>query len=157
MRRIYIFFVLFFFTLLAHGQFHEEFDEATAAFKEQGLPGWNSFPGDGDVVFTQKIHDGMVTLRVNAVHDKRNIWYALSQTNVADQIDLEELKRSDRELRIEARVRPSHTPRRCNLYLLSPETGEDHLREFDLPTRDWHVISMTTSGWQVGSSENLLG
>jgi hypothetical protein len=139
----------------AWGNFFEGFEQPTPGFTEQGIPGWNSFAGDGQVLFEQRIRDGIATLQVNALHDERNIWYALTHRNVADSLDLEELAREDRELQIEARVRASHAPRRCNLYL-AHYPHHDYLREFDLPDTEWHVIRMTTRNWQVQPGEGLL-
>jgi len=140
---------------LLFGSFYEGFDEATGGFSAQGIPGWNSFHGDGNVLFEQRIHGGVATLQVNALQDKRNIWYALTHKDISSFLDLEDLARDDRELRIEARVRASHAPRRCNLYL-AHYPYHDHLREFDLPDTEWHVISMTTRDWQVQPDSGLI-
>lgn len=150
-------YLLCFFPLQA--QFVENFEESTPDFQENGLPGWNSISGDGEVLFTQKIEDGHAVLKVDARQDKRNIWYAFTQRTVTDAVDLKELSRPHSALRIEARVRPSHAPRRVNLYLpVVGKTGNhDNLLEFDLPkANEWYTISMTVEGMEVEAEDKLL-
>lgn len=140
-------------------QFVEDFEDNTPGSQENGLPSWNSISGDGEVLFTQKIEDGYAALQVDARQDKRNIWYAFTQKSVTDALDLKELSKPHRALRIEARVRPSHAPRRVNLHLpIAGQTGHhDNLLEFDLPeASEWYTISMTVEGMKVEAEDKLL-
>lgn len=141
-------------------QFAEEFSQPTAGFQEQGVTGWNSVFGDGEVLFTQKVEAGHASLRVDARLDPRNIWYAFMQTDVVPALSREALRQPHHALHIEARVRPSHAPRRVNLYLASPQTeGQpSFLREFDLPTaNEWYTISMTSQAFELGEQAPLIG
>jgi hypothetical protein len=143
----------------SQAQFVENFGENTPDFQENGLPGWNSISGDGEVLFTQKIEDGHAVLKIDARQDKRNIWYAFTQRSVTDAVDLKELSRPHSALRIEARVRPSHAPRRVNLHLpIAGQTGHHaNLLEFDLPkANEWYTISMTVEGMEVEAEDKLL-
>jgi hypothetical protein len=63
-------------------------------------------------------------------------------------------------LRIEARIRVSHAPRRVNLHLNTQRTTDfhTHLMEFDIPdTAVWHVISMTTRGFDAFPGDSVYG
>lgn len=142
----------------AYGQFVEDFDLATPGFAPQGLAGWRAATGDGLIRFTQQIDGGMARLHINAMQDQRNIWYALVQRSITEFMgDLGTLRRPDRELRMEARVRPSHGPRRINMFLFSQfPTPPELLREFDLPrAREWYTISMTTQGFVIPEGQGL--
>lgn len=139
-------------------QFREDFNSPTPDFKSQGLPGWNAKTGDGEGIFTQRIQDGVATLRLNARPDKRNIWYAFIHRDASGPLALEDLNAPGYGVRITARVKPSHGPRRVNLYLKSQSSGDDFLREFDLPTANqWHEISMTAPGFRHQAGRPLLG
>ena len=144
---------------LVKAQYSEDFEQNTTAFSENGLAGWNSMSGDGDVLFTQKIEDGHAILKVDARQDKRNIWYAFTQKSVTNALNLKKLGKPHQALRIEARVRPSHAPRRVNLYLpIAGKTGHHaNLMEFDLPEAgEWHTISMTLEGMEVQPDDRLI-
>ena len=148
-------------SLLLHpaaAQFREDFDGATPAFTSQGLPGWNAVTGDGTALFTQRIDSGVATLRLDARHDKRNIWYAFVHRDASGPLNLKNLAKPGYGLRIAARVKPSHGPRRVNLYLKSLASGDEFLREFDLPAAgQWHEISMTTGPFRHEAGKSLLG
>ena len=79
--------------------------------------------------------DGYASILVDATTDRRGIWWALIKRNVSDHMDLQLLGRPDTELRIEARIRVSHAPRRVNLHLNTQRTTDfhSHLMEFDIP------------------------
>lgn len=150
-------------TLTAHklpAQFVEDFSQTTSSFEQNSLPGWLAMTGDGTINFTQKIEDGHAALRIDASQDKRNIWYAFIQRNATPSLDLKKLKKPYNAIRIEARVRPSHAPRRVNLYLSTPRSTNHHINllEYDLPTaNEWHTISMTLDTMDVREGEPLLG
>ncbi|WPP52890.1 hypothetical protein [Catalinimonas niigatensis] len=141
-------------------QFLEDFSEPTSSFHENGLPNWITRTGDGNVIFTQKIEDGHASLRVDASQDKRNIWYAFMHTDVAPALNIKLFKKPHNALRIEARVRPSHAPRRVNLYLSTPRSTNHHINllEYDLPVaNEWYTISMTLDSMEVREGEPLYG
>jgi hypothetical protein len=142
----------------ATAQFREDFNAATPAFTSQGLPGWNAITGDGTGIFTQRIENGAATLRLDARPDKRNIWYAFIHRDASGPLNLKNLGKPGYGLRITARVKPSHGPRRVNLYLKSQSSDDDFLREFDLPVADeWYEISMTTANFRHTAGRPLLG
>jgi hypothetical protein len=61
-------------------------------------------------------------------------------------MDLNLLQKPGYALRIEARVRSSHAPRRINLQLQTQRTTDfdSNLMEFDIPdTTNWHTLSLT--------------
>ena len=142
----------------AVAQFREDFEAATPEFTSQGIPGWNAKTGDGTGIFTQRIADGVATLRLDARRDKRNIWYAFVHRDASGPLNLDHLGKPGYGLRIAARVKPSHGPRRVNLYLKSLASGDDFLREFDLPAASqWYEISMTTGSFRHTAGKSLLG
>jgi hypothetical protein len=142
----------------AAAQFREDFNAATPAFVSQGIPGWNAKTGDGTGIFTQRIENGVATLRLDARPDKRNIWWAFMHRDASGPLDLKNLSKPGYGLRITARVKPSHGPRRVNLYLKSQSSEDDFLREFDLPVANqWYEISMTTGAFRHAAGRPLLG
>ena len=132
----------------ADAQFLETFDDHELRMDPSGVDGWSFFSGDGeatiDLVATE---EGYASILVDAIHDRRNIWWALIKHRVSERMDLERLVRPGWELRVEARIRTSHSPRRVNLHVNTQRTTDfhSHLMEFDLPEAEkWHTISMTT-------------
>lgn len=126
-------------------QYIEEFeDEVTSE--------WRTPTGDGQVdseLTINKSH-GFARFTVDASRDQRNIWWAIMQTTISDSLNLGQISQPGYELRIEARIRASHAPRRVNLHMNTQRTTDfhTHLMEFDLPdTTNWHTISMTTDGF----------
>jgi len=62
------------------------------------------------------------------------------------------------ELRIEARVRTSHAPRRVNLHVNTQKTTDfhSHLMEYDLAeSGTWYTISMTTRGFEAEPGDTV--
>jgi hypothetical protein len=75
-------------------------------------------------------------------------------------MDLNLMKKPDHEFRIEARIRVSHAPRRVNLQIATQRsTDEDaNLMEYDIAdTTNWHVISMTTHGFDAKPGDTVFG
>jgi len=104
--------------------------------------------------------DGYATIVVDAANDKQNVWWALIKRCVSADMDLARLRKPDYELRIEARIRVSHAPRRVNLHLNNQRTTDfhSHLMEFDIPdTANWHIISMTTRGFDARPGDKVFG
>jgi hypothetical protein len=92
--------------------------------------------------------EGYASIFVDATGDRRGIWWALVERQVSDFLDLSRLKEPGMRLRLEARIRVSHAPRRVNLQLFTQSTTNyhSHLIECDIPdTNEWHTISWTPS------------
>ena len=94
---------------------------------------------------------GFATITVDATKDRRNVWWAFIIRRVSSSLDLGLLEKPGHELRIEARIRTDHAPRRVNLHLNTQKTTDfhSHLMEYDLAeTGTWYTISMTTRGFE---------
>lgn len=132
-------------TPLSHADFVDDFNNKSVA-------GWQTFTGDGDAQLKFLPMDGFARMQVDATKDQHNIYWTIIKRNVAQSLDMEKLKSPDYELRVEARVRPSHTPRRVNFMINTQRTTDfhEHLREYDLGKgSDWQVISMTTRNFDA--------
>ena len=127
----------------------------------QGRDGWAFRTGDGTATMTfQQGGEGYASVRVDATTDRRGIWWALIKHKVSERMDLQQLARPEMELRIEARIRVSHAPRRVNLHLNTQRTTDfhSHLMEFDIPDSDtWHTISMTTRDFPAVPGDTVFG
>lgn len=143
----------------ASAQFLDDFDSVKTDL--EGRHGWRFFPGDGTASMDfRQGGAGYASILVDATTDKRGIWWALVERNVGDDMDLALLRLPGREVRIEARIRVSHAPRRVNLQVLTQRTTDyhSHLMEFDVAdSEDWHIISMTTRGFAAGPGDTLIG
>ncbi len=122
------------------------------SFDTDKIEGWFFFTGDGAATmdFIQK--DGYARILVDATKDKYNVWWALIKRDVSEYLDLDKLKDSNYELRVEARVRVGHAPRRINFMMNTQRTTNyhEHLMEYDIPdTNNWHIISMTTKNFDA--------
>lgn len=120
------------------------------SFEGARLEGWETQTGDGVAKMELTAGDGHALARVDATADQNNIWWAILRRDVSGSIDLDRLQKPGTELRITARIRVSHAPRRVNLSLNTQRTTNFHsnLMEFDVPdTTDWHTISLTTEGF----------
>jgi len=127
-------------TPLCHADFVDDFNN-------KSVTGWQTFTGDGDAQLKFVPMDGFARMQVDATKDQHNIYWTIIKRDVAQSLDMEKLKSPDYELRVEARVRPSHAPRRVNFMLNTQRTTDfhEHLREYDLgQNSDWQVISFTT-------------
>jgi hypothetical protein len=145
----------------AHAQFLDTFDGPAIPIDPEGLEGWSFFTGDGEATMDlQAGGQGHASIVVDATRDHRGIWWALVKRRVSGSLDLAPLERPGYELRIEARVRASHAPRRVNLHLNTQRTTDfhSHLMEFDLPEVDeWHTISMTTRDFDARPGDTVFG
>lgn len=128
-------------------------------FDGDELQGWSYNTGDGLATIDMVPNNGRVTILVDATQDRDNIWWALVRRDVSSALDLGRLQDPHHELRIEARVRPSHAPRRVNLHLNTQRTVDfhSHLMEFDLPDTSWHTISMTTREFDARPGDTVNG
>jgi hypothetical protein len=149
--------------LLVSGEARAQFRDDFADLKTdpEGKTGWLFRAGDGTAtVDFRQGGEGYASIFVDATTDKRGVWWALVERAVSDHMDLSLLRRPGHEVRIEARLRVSHAPRRINLQVLTQRTTDyhSHLMEFDIPDTDqWHTISMTTRGFDAGPGDTLIG
>ena len=136
------------FAAVGQAQFIDQFDSGTVQTDPSARDGWAFFTGDGKATMTlQAGSSGHASILVDATNDRRGIWWALIKRKVSDRLDLDLLSRPEYDLRIEARIRVSHAPRRVNLHVNTQKTTDfhSHLMEFDIPdSENWHTISMTT-------------
>jgi hypothetical protein len=142
----------------ARAQFRDDF--LTLKLDPSGRSGWRFRTGDGEA--TMRLVDGgegYATILVDASKDKRNIWWAFIQREVSSNMNLGLLGKPGYEVRIEARIRASHAPRRVNLQIQTQRTTDyhSHLMEYDLPDTGWHTISMTTRDFDGRPGDTLIG
>jgi hypothetical protein len=144
----------------ANAQFLDTFDDRELSIDPSGVEGWSFFTGDGKATMDfRATGEGHAAIVVDATKDERNIWWALIKHKVSGDMDLELLGRPGWELRVEARIRTSHAPRRVNLHLNTQRTTDfhSHLIEFDIPDAEsWHTISMTTHDFPVESGDTIF-
>lgn len=127
-------------------------------FDDKSVAGWQALTGDGDAQLTLLPMDGFLRMQIDATKDQHTIWWTVIKRDVAQSLDMEKLKSPDYELRVEARVRPSHSPRRVNFMINTQRTTDyhEHLREYDLgQNADWQVISMTTQNLDAVPGDQL--
>ena len=145
----------------ARAQFLEDFNAASIQEDPRARNGWAFSTGDGKATITLRPGgDGHASIHVDATADRRGIWWAVIKRRVSEGMDLERLGRPEFELRIEARIRASHAPRRVNLHVNTQRTTDfhSHLMEFDIPDSvNWHTISMTTRGFPAGPGDTVFG
>lgn len=120
---------------------------------------WNVRCGDGIVFAEVRQHRAACSLIVDATKDANNIWWALMQTTLHQDFDMNQLQQHGHELRISARVRPSHAPRRVNMRIRAALQCDDgsHLKEYDLDSTGWHVISLTTRQFRPSLGDAVIG
>jgi hypothetical protein len=144
----------------AEAQFLESFDGQELRVDPSGVEGWSFFTGDGEASMDfGSTGEGHASILVDATHDRRNIWWALIKHKVSEGMDLAQLARPGWELRVEARIRTSHAPRRVNLHVNTQRTTgfHSHLMEFDLSEPGkWHTVSMTTSDFPVEPGDTVF-
>lgn len=141
---------LLIFTPLCQADFVDDFNKSVA--------GWQTLTGDGEAQLKFVAMDGFARMQVDASKDQHNIYWTIIKRDVAQYLDMGKLKSPDYELRVEARVRPSHAPRRVNFMINTQRTTDyhEHLREYDLDqTTDWQVISMTTRNLDAMPGDQL--
>jgi hypothetical protein len=143
----------------ASAQFVDHFESVRT--DPEGLDGWRFVAGDGTATMDLRQGGaGYASILVDATTDRRGIWWALVERKVSDNMNLGLLRTPGHEVRIEARIRVSHAPRRVNLQVLTQRTTNyySHLMEFDIPdTENWHTISMTTHDFDAGPGDFLIG
>ncbi len=145
----------------ASAQFRDDFTGDSTVLRSGDSHGWTFRTGDGSA--TMEFHRsgrGYASVWVDATSDTRGIWWALIRRRVSDAMDVSRLKVPGNGLRIEARIRVSHAPRRVNLHLNTQRTTDfhSHLMEFDIPdTSQWHTISMTTKHFDAVPGDSVYG
>jgi hypothetical protein len=149
------------FVPVAGAQFIDDFNGVSIQKDPDAQQGWAFFTGDGKATMTfQSGGEGYASILVDATNDRRGIWWALIKRNVSERMDLSLLGHPEYELRIEARIRVSHAPRRVNLHLNTQRTTDfhSHLMEFDIPDAEhWHTISMTTRDFPAVVGDTVFG
>jgi len=141
-------------------QFIDDFNKDSFAQDSTAFNGWMYITGDGSAAIEFIKKHNYASIEVDATADQLNIWWAIIARRVSENFDLNLLSSPDYELRIEARIRTSHAPRRVNLHLNTQRTTDyhSHLMEFDIPdTINWHTISMTTKDFEVQQGDDIVG
>ena len=153
--------VAFLFLGQASGQFIDDFNSPSIQIDPQGINGWRFSPGDGTATMDfRQGGEGYASILVDATTDRRGIWWALIERKVSDKMDLSLMQKPGHEFRIEARIRVSHAPRRVNLQIATQRSTDDdaNLMEYDIAdTTNWHVISMTTHGFDSKPGDTVYG
>jgi hypothetical protein len=137
---------------LGRAQFLDNFDGPK-------IEGWFHVTGDGTPTMAVVPQDGFARILVDATPDQYGVWWTFIKRDVTAHLDLEKLKDPAYELRVEARVRGSHAPRRVNFMINTQRTTDyhQHLREFELPdTAGWHTISMTTQDFDAVPGDTVF-
>jgi len=144
----------------AHAQFVDEFEEPAVRLDPKGVDGWSFRTGDGQATMDlRQGGTGHASIFVDATKDRRNIWWALIKRRVSDRLELKLLAQPAYEVRVEARIRVSHAPRRVNLHVNTQRTTDfhSHLMEFDIPdTERWHTIGFTTRQFDAGVGDTVF-
>jgi hypothetical protein len=144
--------------LPAAAQFRDDFDGPALPIDPAGAKGWGFLAGEGRAVMDFRPGPGYATISVDATRDERNVWWAFIKRRVSGALDLARLAKPGYELRVEARVRADHAPRRVNLHFNTQKTKDfhSHLMEYDLAEAGtWHTISMTTRDFEAGPGDTI--
>ncbi len=148
------------FSSPAHAQFVDNFDGPTVALDPEGNHGWLFLAGDGTTTMDlRQGGPGYASVFVDATTDKRGIWWALIERKLNGKLDLSLLKTPSYEVRIEARVKSSHAPRRINLQLATQRATNDYsqLMEYDIPTANtWYTFSLTTNHFDAVPGDTVI-
>ena len=142
---------MFIAPVLCSAQFVDSFDGPS-------LDGWFHMVGDGTPTMALEPRKGYLRYEVDASTDQHGVWWTLIKRDITEYLDIEKLSNAEYELRVEARVRASHAPRRVNFMVNTQRTTDfhEHLREYELAnTTDWHTISMTTSNFDVRPGDTV--
>ena len=140
------------FSALGLAQFMDPFDG-------QKIDSWFVLTGDGSASADFIPKDGHATLVADGTRANYGVWWTLIKRDIAGSLDLVKLRDPAHELRIEARVRSSHAPRRVNFMINTQRTTDfhQHLREYEISnTTGWHTISMTTKDFDAGPGDSVF-
>jgi hypothetical protein len=145
---------------LARAQFIDTFNGPAVELDPDGIRGWLFRAGDGTATMDfRQGGDGYASIFVDATTDKRGIWWALVERKASEHMDLSLMQKPGHEFRIEARIRVSHAPRRVNLQVATQRSTDydANLMEYDIAdTTNWHVISMTTHGFDARPGDTVF-
>jgi len=136
---------------VAFSQFVERFESNSKN------PGWEVSSGDGNAKIKFERNDGYGTISIDATNDDLNIWWAVIRLQVPG-LDMEKLLQPNYELRVEAKIKVSNSPRRVNLHFNHTRTTDfhSHLKEYDISdSENWHIISMTTDDFEVRKEDRV--
>ena len=154
----FVFFIAtFIFSMGANAQFIENFDGPAPENERVTPEGWGYATGDGKATMEFVQAEGYASIIVDASKDTQNIWWALVRVQVPG-LNMDQLIKPEYELRVEAKIRTSHAPRRVNLHFNHQRTTDyhSHLKEYDIPdTWKWHTISMTTRDFEVQAGDQI--
>jgi hypothetical protein len=146
---------------MARAQFVDNFSGPAVELDPDGINGWLFRAGDGTATMDFRHGgNGYASIFVDASTDKRGIWWALIERKASDHMHLSVMQKPGHEFRIEARIRVSHAPRRVNLQVatLRSTDYDANLMEYDIAdTTNWHVISMTTHGFDARPGDTVFG
>lgn len=123
------------------------------------IDGWFTMTGDGVAGIEFVPHAGFARMQIDGTRDPHNVWWTLIKRDVAAALDLSKLKDPAYELRVEARIRISHAPRRVNFMVNTQRTTDfhEHLREYDIAKPgEWQTISMTTRNLDAVPGDTLF-
>ncbi len=137
---------------LVQAQFIDQFDGPK-------LEGWFQVTGDGTPTMQIEQKEGFIRYKVDATTDKYGVWWTFIKRDITTSLDMKKLADPAYELRVEARVRGSHAPRRVNFMINTQRTTNyhEHLREYELAnTSDWHTISMTTKDFDAVPGDTVF-
>jgi hypothetical protein len=143
---------LLFMPAISQAQFKDPFDGP-------GIEGWFQQTGDGTPTMEVEQKEGFARIKVDGSKDRYGIWWTFIKRDITSSLDLQKLRDPAYELRVEARVRASHAPRRVNFMVNTQRTTNfhEHLREFDIAdTTEWHTISMTTKDFDVVPGDTVF-
>jgi len=119
---------------------------------------WITFTGDGQAESTLELMDSFMRFTVDATNDRQNVWWAIMQTSSTGMLNLEKASNPEYELRIEARVRSSHAPRRHNMQIRTQRSTNNYsqLMEFDIPEAgQWFTVSLTTNDLDIRPGDTI--
>lgn len=137
--------------MTVHAQFVDTFDAAKPA-------GWFPITGDGAATLALEQSDGRLRLNIDATRDRYGVWWTCIKRDITASLNLKRLADPRHELRVEARIRDSHAPRRVNFMINTQRTTDyhQHLREFDIADTQWHDISMTTKDFDARPGDTVF-
>ncbi len=139
-------------------QFIDNFDKSMQ-YDTTGMDGWGFVAGDGTATMDFKQEGDYASIYVDATTDRLGIWWAYIIHCISKDFNLDLLKQPNYAVRVEARIRCSHAPRRINLSLNTESTTDYHsnLMEYDIPdTTNWHKISLTIPHFLVPQGDHIF-
>jgi len=142
----------------SYAQFIDNFNKPME-YDTTGMNGWGFVAGDGTATMDFKQKGDYASIYVDATTDKLGIWWAYIIHCISNDFNLNLLKQPNYGVRVEARIRCSHAPRRVNLSLNTESTTDYHsnLMEYDIPdTNNYHRISLTIPHFSVPQGDHIF-